>query len=385
MRVTMIIQAFAPVLGGAQRQVEALAPLLDKRGFQIDVITRRPPGTQSLELRPGARIHRVSAGRGGVASLAYTVRGAARTLRLRPEIIHAHDLLSPSTIALLASAPSHVPVVVKVLQTGHGGDIDRLLRKPLGRRRLEAICNRFAAFVCLSDEIEHDLRQLGVAAERLWRIPNGVDTDRFRPAAANDRALLRAKLGLPVEGMVALYCGRLYASKRVDMLIGAMQEAPGTLVIVGEGPTENELRRIVREAGLQGRVEFRGTVEDTAPLYAAADVYVTASAAEGMSNSVLEAMATGLPVIGVHASAMREQLSDGAGILLERADPAAFAERLKLLEGSLELRQRVGRTARDRTIRRYSVDTVADALSELYTTIAASGKTRRGRALSRPA
>ena len=371
MRVAMVIQSFAPVLGGAQRQVEALGPHLGRLGVGASVITRRPPGTPAYESRPGLSVHRVSAGSGGVASLSYTLRGASRTMRIRPDVIHAHDLLSPSTVALLASTVRRVPVIVKILQTGPGGDIDRLARKPLGARRLAAICARFDGFICLSKEIEQELRSLGFPSERLWRIPNGVDADCYRPSEAGERESLRTALGLPLDQTVALFAGRLYASKRVDVLIRAMQRAPGVLVVAGEGPQERRLRRLTEELGLAKRVDFRGTVEDTAPLYRAADLYLSASAAEGMSNSVLEAMATGLPVVATQASGIDDQLGEGAGILLRRTDPALFAETLEKLAGDPGARERVGRAARERAVRRYSLEAVAEALAKLYRAVLA--------------
>src|SRR5436190_23026663 len=112
MRIAATIQAFRPVLGGAQRQLEQLAPLLVERGHTLDVVTRGPFRAPAREQIEGATVHRVSAGSGWRASLAYSVRGSTRVVRLRPDVIHAHDLLSPSTIALTAHAATRAPIVV---------------------------------------------------------------------------------------------------------------------------------------------------------------------------------------------------------------------------------------------------------------------------------
>src|SRR4051812_12879202 len=110
LRVAMPLHSFAPVLGGAQRQVEQLGPLLAAAGVDVTVVTRRPAGSAPREARPGLRIVRVrSTGRGPRAAAAYTTLGAAAAMRARPHVIHAHDLLSPSLVALLAGAGLRVP------------------------------------------------------------------------------------------------------------------------------------------------------------------------------------------------------------------------------------------------------------------------------------
>src|SRR5829696_4801306 len=132
----MVIQSFLPVLGGAQRQVDLLAPLLQRRGIELTVITRRPAGTARRERRPGLEVRRMPGpDRGAAGSIAYTAGGLMALARLRPDVVHVHDLLSPSTIALLGRPLLRAPVIAKVLSTGPGGDLDRLLTKPLGRTR----------------------------------------------------------------------------------------------------------------------------------------------------------------------------------------------------------------------------------------------------------
>jgi glycosyltransferase involved in cell wall biosynthesis len=370
MRIGATIQAFRPVLGGAQRQLERLAPLLEARGCELDVVTRGPRDAPRRERIAGATVHRVGTLGGPRASLAYSLRGSARVVRLRPEVIHAHDLLSPSTIALVAHAATRAPIVVKVLSVGVGGDVDRLLRKPFGARRLALLSRHVAAFVCLSAEVEAELAAHGVPRERMRRIPNGVDASRFRPAAADERAALRARLELPADEQVALYCGRFYAAKRLTVLIDALRAAPGRLVLVGEGPEETALRAHVRAAGLEQRVELRPPVPDTAELMRAADVYVSASLSEGMSGSVLEAMASGTAVVAAPASGMAELIDDGAGELVG-TNVSDFVQALDGLARDPARRAALGAAARERAQREYTLEHTADLLVALYRDVTA--------------
>jgi glycosyltransferase involved in cell wall biosynthesis len=368
MRVAMVIQVFWPVLGGAQRQIERLGRPLTEHGLEVHVVTRRVAGTPAHERRDGLEIHRIGrpTSSSALASIQYSSLGAAATARLRPDVIHAHDLLSPSTAALLASRGGSTPVVAKVLSAGPGGDIDRLLRKPLGKQRLNLMTRRFRAFVALSHEVDAELQQHGVPAERIRRIPNGVDAAAFRPADTDERRRERARLGVRDDELLAIYCGRFYESKQVDVLIEAARLAPIRLIAFGEGPTEESLRRLADAPGLDGRVRIEKPVRDTAPLYRACDLYLSASAAEGMSNSVLEAMASGAVTVAASAPGMIEMLEDGAGVLTEDRSPEAFAAVIERLAAAPEERIRIGQAARTRVLERYALDAVAARLAELY-------------------
>jgi len=373
MRVAMVVQVFRPVLGGAQKQVERLAPALAQRGVDVHVVTRRRPGTPRRERAPGLTIHRTPGpARGAAGSIAYTALGAVTTAALRPDVIHVHDVLSPGTIGLVARLPRRTPVVAKILSTGRGGDLDRLGLKPLGARRMAWMARRFSAFVCLSGDVEAELLAHGVPAEKLRRIPNAVDADRFRPATVERRAAARARLGLASGEPVAIFCGRLYDSKRLDVLLAAAAEAPVRVLIAGEGPAEERLRAMAGELGLADRVRFLAPVDDVGFLHDAADIYVSASEAEGMSGSVLEAMASGLAVVAAPASGMPELLGGGTGVLLGSHDPAEMAAALRRLTADEAERGRLGAGARTRVQQTLTPAAVADMLVALYREVTAS-------------
>jgi glycosyltransferase involved in cell wall biosynthesis len=364
----MVIQSFLPVLGGAQRQVDLLGPLLARRGVDLTVLTRRPPGTVRREQRAGLEVQRLPGpDRGPLGSVSYTAAGTLSLARLRPDVVHVHDLLSPATIALLSRPLVRAPIVAKVLSTGPGGDVDRLLTKPLGARRLQAMASSFSAFVCLSDDVAEELRLHGVREDRLWKIPNGVDVECFRPADPEQRKLERSRLGLPAAGPVALYTGRFAPVKQLDQLIKAVSKVPElSLIMVGEGSEEARLRSLVADLGLGDRVYMLASVPDPAPLYRAADFYASTSTTEGMSNSVLEAMASGLPVVAMRASGMGELVSQATGSLVPSGDVAALAAALQTFALEPERRHTLGSAARDLVADRYSLGFVADRLHDLY-------------------
>lgn len=364
MRVAMVINSYRPAVGGAQRQVEQLAPLLAERGIEVHVVTRRPAGTPRREQADGAVVHRTRAGWGPGSGSAFMAEALGTLLRLRPDVLHAHDLLSPTTVSLAAGAVLRAPVVAKVLSAGAGADVDRLLHKPLGAQRMALAARRVAAFVSLSDQIDDELRTHGVAPDRVVHIANGVDLRHFRPASAEERADARAAFGIggdPDEPL-AVYCGRFVDVKRVDLLARATLAAGLRLAVVGEGPLEDGLRAV---AARDPRLTVLGGAEDTAPLLRAADVYVSASVTEGMSNSVLEAMAAGLPVVASPASGMEDLLGAGPGLAADTSE-AALGAALRHAAGDPAWRAAEGARHRATVEDRFALDDTADRLAELY-------------------
>ena len=368
----MVLQSYPPVLGGAQRQVRQLAPLLAERGIRVHVITRRVPGTPRHAQEPGATVERlyVPAHRPS-ASAAFVVGATRRLLGLRPDVIHAFDLLSPSLAALLAGSITGTPVVAKVLSAGSGGDLDRLRRKRLGPVRSRVIARRFAAWHVVSAEVEAELGELGIDPARFARIANGVDCLHHRPPDIASRQAARRRLGIGPDEFVTLYCGRFAPVKRLDLLVAAMRHAPGILLLAGDGTEEPRLRAAAAaDPGVAGRIRLLPTVEDPAELYRVADVYASSSTTEGMSNAVLEALASGLPVLANRASGMAELLHGGGGLLVDAERPDELGAALCRLAVDPARRRRLGAAARASVVEHHTLPVVADQLAALYRRLA---------------
>jgi glycosyltransferase involved in cell wall biosynthesis len=158
-------------------------------------------------------------------------------------------------------------------------------------------------------------------------IPNGIDTGKFHPA----------EMQHPGKPMKLLTVSRLIERKRIDLLIKAVSLAKDAgldvcLNIAGEGNLGGELRKLSQELNVSERIFFLGRIpsEKMPQIYRQNDVFVMSSAHEGMSNAMLEAMASGLPIITTECEGVKELITDN-GIVTERADAESFAEALKTL------------------------------------------------------
>ena len=244
-RVAMVIQAYYPHVGGAERQLMALVPLLRERGVDVHIFTRRYEGMKPFELIGGAPVHRLPIpGPKAMASLSFTLSALPRLWQLKPDLIHAHELLSPTTTAVFAKRLLGTPVAAKVLRGGELGDLAKLKRKPFGLRRIATFREQVDAFVTISQEIDGELAEIGVGAEKRPFIPNGVDLSRFILA---DKTAVRQQLDFSC-GKLVLFVGRLSAEKRAEQLIEiwpqVRQSHPdATLLLLGAGPEEDSLRQ----------------------------------------------------------------------------------------------------------------------------------------------
>ncbi|WP_089718439.1 glycosyltransferase family 4 protein [Candidatus Entotheonella palauensis] len=366
--VAMLIQRYYPHIGGAERQLAALAPLLDKLNVQLHILTRRDPGLARFEYIDHIPVHRLPiAGPKPVASLMYTLAALRLLRQLRPDVIHAHELLSPATTAVAAKRWLGTPIVAKILRGGALGDLAKLQQKPLGARRIASLRQHVDAFITISHEIDAELNTFGIDSSRRVYIPNGVNTDRFAPVNRAERQLLRQSLHLPTDSPIALFMGRLAAEKRVDNLLAIWPairhlHPHAELVIIGTGEEESKLRATAGPG-----VTFLGAIDDVTPYLQAADVFVLPSATEGLSNAMLEALATGLPVVATQVGGASDIITDGLnGRLIPPDDLDCLQEALSILLGDDALRGTFGSRGRAFMQHHYALPVTAQRLRTLY-------------------
>ena len=367
--VGMLIQRFSPHVGGAENQLLALLPRLRARGIRPIVLTRRLAGTPGIELMEGTPVVRFAARGPKVRAGSEYIAGAlAFLLRRRRtiDVLHAHELLSPATIGLLAKWGGGPPLLVKVLRGGVLSDLRALRRRPFGELRWKAYRRWVDRFIAISEEIEQELLAEGVPSPRIGRIPNGVDIDVFHPVEPGRRDRLRVELGL-VDAPTAIFAGRLAPEKRIESVVSAWpsvrSKVPGAqLLIVGDGPSASALRGRATEG-----VRLLGNQDSVTSYLQASDLFVLPSVAEGLSNAMLEAMACGLPcLVHGHGGALDAIEPGVSGRFLNDESVEAVVAALADLLSHPEARLAMGARARAVVVDRYSLDGVADRLAALY-------------------
>lgn len=291
---------------------------------------------------------------------------------LRPAIVHTRNLA-----ALEAVVPAWAARVPVRIHGEHGRDVADLDGTNRRYRWVRKLYRPFVhQYVALSRDLERYLTEaIGVPAGRVQHIYNGVDSERFRPQPG-----ARAPIeGSPFAGpqlFVVGTVGRLEAVKDQTNLVRAFTLALSMspqaarrlrLVLVGDGPLRAEAESIVRAAGAESLVWFAGERSDVPEILRGLDCFVLPSLAEGISNTLLEAMASGLPVIATRVGANADLMEDGlSGRLVPRGDPLALAREILAYADDPAAARRHGRAGRQIVERRFSLDRMVGEYESLY-------------------
>jgi len=236
-------------------------------------------------------------------------------------------------------------------------------------------------FLANSHSVAEFYRSVGVPDERIEVIANGIDGGGLPLAGTNPencgrRRRIREEFNLPPETVLVTCVGRLAAQKRIEDLVWAIEllghQAPTAhLLIVGDGPDRDDLRQFAEQVDCAQRVHFTGHRDDVPEIWAGSDVGWLASDFEGQSNSLMEAMAAGLPVVASNIPANAELVIDGqTGHLVEVGDAAEFARRTAALIENPQQARDLGHAARQRILELFSVEANIDAHTRLYRQLA---------------
>jgi sugar transferase (PEP-CTERM/EpsH1 system associated) len=364
MRVVHVLQSLD--VGGLENGVVNVVNGLHA-SFEQAVVCVRGAGPMAARLPPDVPVvalERPAADR-------WTVLPLARALRaLRPTVVHSRNW--PAIEAVPAARLARVPVVLHGEHGREAADPDGLDRR---RRRVRRLLSPLVdRFVTVSADLRRWLgRDVGIPERKLVTIVNGVDTERFAPGDGGaSRLALGLAPGAPVVGTV----GRLDLVKDHAGLLRAFARVraahPATvLVLAGDGPCRAVLARLAGQLGLGAAVRFLGLRPDVPAVLRALDVFVLPSIAEGISNTLLEAMATGLPVVATRVGGNPELVeADVTGTLVRAGDPAALAAGILRYVEDPHLRELAGKAARQQAVARFDLAGMLARYRELYAALA---------------
>lgn len=320
------------------------------------------------QLRSDIRLHECSRRDGNDPSLVWQLFRLFR--RERPHIVHTHAW-GTLVEGLVAARLARVPVVVH-------GEHGTLQLKPYQARAQRLAWSKVDRLLSVSSRLaERMAATTGYPLERIQVIRNGVDLARF---TAVDRVEARRTLGMPQEVPAIGTAGRLVPVKNQALFIEALGDlarrgAPFVGIIVGDGPLRQALEERALAVGLRDRVRFLGHREDIERVYAALDVFVLSSASEGLSNTILEAMASGLAVVATQVGGADELIEDGtSGILVPPESPDSLASALnRIVCADTPLHALLGHRARQRAEAMFSLEGMIRSYEELYLELASAG------------
>ena len=400
--ICIFTETYYPVIGGGETQACLLAEGLVASGYSVILLTRRSdPSLRKVEHYGSITVYRLPpVGSGQLKKWGLLFSSLPKLIQLRRQ----YDIIFVSgfrIVGISAVLVSKLFGKVCVLKADSQGEMSgtffkdglvRLNLSPssppfklfLGLRNL--ILRQANAFTAISPEIAVEKAAGGVNSQRIYLIPNSVDTSRFHPVSRQRKEELRRQLGLPLTHTIAIYTGRLVSYKGLPLLLAAWREIGRkhqdvSLLLLGTGGLdihncEAELRAYVNEHNLQQSVYLTGAVQNVPEYLQAADIFVFPTENDALPSSLIEAMACSLPVITTPVGAIKTIIVNGHnGLSIEPGNIQQLCEALETLIADTALASQLGQAAWQTVQEHYSAEIATQKYAELFGRLAQTAQT----------
>jgi len=382
MRIGMMADIYKPHVSGITNYISLNKRVLEQAGHEVFIFTFGDldfPDEETNVIRsPGLPL--VDTG----YYLNYRYSRKAKALLQTMDLVHVNHPFLSGRLALRYCRPLHIPIVF----TNHTRyDLYAQAYMPLLPEEISAsflqsymppFCSAVDLVISPSPGMADILRKLGVACP-IDVVPNGVELERYQQVCED----CRLEFGYKPEDILLIYSGRLGPEKSVDFLLRAFSGVAEAvedihLLIIGGGPEEKDLKKLATEIGIADRVHFYGMVAyDRMPQYLAmCNIFVTASVTEVHPFSVIEAMATGLPALGIHSVGVGDTIEDGITGFLASQSQAAYAAKMTRLCLDSNLRHKMGLAAR-KASGKYAIEHATQIMVAHYEHLVSAALPRR--------
>lgn len=371
MRIGMMADIYKPHVSGITNYISLNKRVLEQAGHEVFIFTfgdlDYPDEEINVVRSPGLPL--VDTG----YYLNYRYSRKAKALLQTMDLVHVNHPFLSGRLALRYCRPLHIPIVF----TNHTRyDLYAQAYMPLLPEEISAsflqsymppFCSAVDLVISPSPGMADVLRKLGVTCP-IEVVPNGVELERYKQICED----CRHEFAYKPEDILLIYSGRLGPEKSVDFLLRAFSGVAEAvedvqLLIIGGGPEEKDLKKLATEIGVADRVHFYGMVAyDRMPQYLAmCDIFVTASVTEVHPLSVIEAMATGLPALGIHSVGVGDTIEDGITGFLASQSQAAYAAKMTRLCLDSNLRRKMGLAAR-KASEKYAIEQATQIMVAHY-------------------
>lgn len=377
MRIGMFADMYKPHVSGVTNYISLYKRRFEELGHEVFVFTFGHPGYEDGESNI-VRSPAVPWGRTGWQAGLF-LSDEAQSLVPTLDVAHVHHPFMSAHLALKYCKPNGIPIVFTnhtrydIYSDAYAHWVPRKMRMAFVQQSLHSLASRVDAVIAPSPGIAQWLSDFGVTDDAIL-LSNCVDTVPFaNPAHPHSRE----DFGFAPDSVVFCYLGRIGPEKNLSMLVEAFVRAAETdrricLLMLGDGPARGEAQERLWAHGLTDRVHFAGlTPYSLVPdMLASADAFVTASVSEVHPLVIMEAMAAGLPAIGVHSPGVADIIVDGETGFLTSDNACVFAERMLTLAADEDLRTRMSQTSRDASAA-YDIRIMAQEMLNLYARVGA--------------
>jgi glycosyltransferase involved in cell wall biosynthesis len=392
-RMCLLTETYYPLTGGGESQTRVLAANLRDQKFQVLIITRRCSDSwKEIDLVDGVSVYRIPpVGTGRFTRwfmLFWSFLALAKTRR-QYDVVYVSGFKALGLSAVLAAKLFRKACILKADSNGEmsgeffAAGLEKIGLTPssiLVRMLLSGrnkILRAADYFVAITTGIAEELKSQGINPGSIASIPNSVDTFKFQPISPIERQRLRQKLVIPNKRIIITYTGRLVSYKGLPLLLRVAETIQSTFpevgfVLVGSGGVdmhncEAELKKFVKEKGLEESIYFSGEVGNVHEYLQASDIFVFPSEEDAFPLALVEAMACGLPVISTPVGGIQEIITDRQnGLLVQARDGQQLYQAISGLLRDPALSVSLGTAAVQTVQERYSAGTIIQRYCELF-------------------
>ena len=392
-RILLLTGFYYPIQGGIETHARQIAIFMQQHGFQPIVVTKRVrSSSEKSELIDGVRVIRVrpSGERTLLQRWMMVPFAIFKMFRLRKEfdLIYCVGFRGTGLAALAIGKILRKPVLLK---SGNDGVLScenwdssfkelGISPSNLMVRILKAIFRKIYSsadgYVCFSKGLVKEARSCNIEEKKIHYLPEVIDCNRFKPAGPGERDQIRVHEGWPTNKFISMYVGRLSTEKGIIELLEAWSLVPrgsAVLVVIGPDMPGHSMdagpwaRKLVEEKGMMNDVIFCGARDDISILLRAADLFIQPSHYEAFGISVIEAMASGLPIVANAVGGMMDYLEHGVnGLLCSSLKPNDIAEPILCLMNDPALHSTLGKNARQTIEEKFQESVVYKKFSRLF-------------------
>lgn len=348
---------FPPHIGGVSSYTYLLSKEISKRGDEVYVLTyphknmkheylkkNSKKDLDGIEIDTSPTIN-IKGLRGIIFTLTATFKLWRIVKKFDIDLIHAHYILPPGLIAVIAGKISKTPVFLTI----HGSDIFILSRRSILRPLIKFILRNSDKIFVVSDAVKKEVLKLENVDYKTKITWNAVDLERFNP---ENKGSIKEELGLEPGKPIILFVGNLVSQKGVKYLIESKKfiKTDSYLLIMGRGPLLRDLKTMVEREDLKD-VIFIGSRDDVEMIMPDCDVVVLPSISESFGIVILEAMASGVPVVATNVGGIPEIVTNDVGMLVEPKNPMAIANAVDQILSDPQLKSEFGIKAREKALK----------------------------------
>jgi rhamnosyl/mannosyltransferase len=363
LKVLHIYKDYFPVLGGIENHVRLLCSELAKdENFQVEVLVTNQGFRTVVEKEANVRIIK-TAWLGKFASTPLSLSLFNWAIKLKPDLIHVHFPYPLGELAVLLKGN-----IEKIVLTYHSDIVKQKRLLSLYRPFLKKILKRAKVIIVSNSKYIQTSDFLYDYREKIQVIPYGIDLDRF--AYRDEKKIGEIKKKYP--GPLTLFVGKLRYYKGLKYLIESAKDVDGKILIVGDGILKDELEEKIGKDNLKEKVFFTGEVteKELSSFYQAADIFVLPSShkSEAFGISILEAMASGLPVISTELGTGTSfvNLNNKTGLVIPPRDSVALSQAINYLLKNKSLREEFGKVGRERAQKYFHKELMVSRIKKLY-------------------